>query len=444
MVFNPTTVPDAVVPGDVGYHDAAHVLFAKGSPAMIVRPSTCAEVADVVLHAQRSGLEIAVRSGGHGLLGHGTSNGGVVLDLSRFDDVEVLDMDRRLVRIGGGATWGRVDEVLRPLGWAISSGDTADVGVGGLTLGGGFGWLLRKQGLAIDNLVSARVVLADGTLVTTSKTRHPELFWALRGGGGNFGVVVDFHFVAADVATVHFGEIVYQPTEDVDLLTGWRDVMRQASTDVTSTVMLLPAVGDGEPTAMARVYVTGCDADAADRAIEPFLGIAQVTRATIEERSYGDLLETGGTLPPGLRMVGRNTLVRELDAPTLEAVHRFHRSAPSVAVVLRSLGGAFAEVPCDATAFAHRDAEAMIMGMTMVPQPDLTGQEDSIVASWDEVATHGSGVYLNFQSSATPEDLAAAYPTATYARLVATKREYDPDNVFARNHNIPPFAERTP
>ncbi|MFC6707846.1 FAD-binding oxidoreductase [Flexivirga alba] len=438
MVANLTTLPDSLVPGDVGYDDAAQVLFAKGRPAIVIRPSTRGEVADAVLHARRSGLEIAVRSGGHGLLGHGTSDGGVVLDLARLDHVDVLDVERRLVRIGGGARWGQVDEALRPLGWAISSGDTAGVGVGGLTLGGGFGWLLRKHGLAIDNLVAARVVLADGTMVATSEAQHPELFWALRGGGGNFGVVVDFDFMAAEVATVQFGEIAYQPSEEIDLLAGWRDVMREAPTKVTSAVTLLPAVGSGEPTAMVRVYVADCDADAADRAIEPFLGIGSVIRATIKERAYGDLLEPGAAPPPGLRMVGRNTLVRELDAATLDALHRFRRSSPSVAVTLRSLGGAYGEVPCDATAFAHRDAEAMILGMPMVPQPDRASQEEAVLTAWGDVAAHGSGVYLNFQSSATPADLAAAYPPATYARLVAVKREYDPDNVFARNHNVAP------
>lgn len=438
MVFNLTTLPETVVPGDVGYDDAARVMFAQGSPALVMRPSTRGEVADAVLHARRSGLELAVRSGGHGLLGHGTSNGGAVLDLGRLDEVTVLDTERRLVRIGGGATWGQVDHVLRPLGWAISSGDTADVGVGGLTLGGGFGWLLRRHGLAVDNLVAARVVLADGTLVTASNTQHPELFWALRGGGGNFGVVVDFDFVAAEVATIHFGEIVFRLAEEVDLLAGWRDVMRQAPAEVTSAVLLPPAAGDGEPIAMVRLYVSGCDPAAADRVIEPFLGIGEVVRATIEERKYGEVLEPAGELPPGLRMVGRNTLVNDLDTAALEAVHRFRRSSATAAVALRSLGGAYGEVPRTATAFAHRDAEAMVLGMTMAAEATVADQEKEFVAAWSDVAAHGSGVYLNFQSSATPADLAAAYPPATYARLVAVKREYDPDNVFARNHNIAP------
>ena len=153
---------------------------------------------------------MSVRSGGHSPLGHGTNTGGMVIDLAHLDDVEVLDAERRLVRVGGGATWGRVAAALDPHGWALTSGDTADVGVGGLTLGGGIGWMVRRHGLAIDNLVGARVVTADGRLVTASQDEHPDLFWALRGGGGNFGVVVDFDFVAQPVSTVHYGTITYQ------------------------------------------------------------------------------------------------------------------------------------------------------------------------------------------------------------------------------------------
>ena len=161
-------------------------------------------------HAVRHDLAVSVRSGGHSPLGHSTNTGGMVIDLAHLDAVEVLDADRRLVRVGGGATWGKVSAALDPHGWALTAGDTADVGVGGLTLGGGIGWMVRRYGLAIDNLVGARVVTADGRLVTASADEHADLFWALRGGGGNFGVVVDFDFVAQQVSTVHYGTITYQ------------------------------------------------------------------------------------------------------------------------------------------------------------------------------------------------------------------------------------------
>lgn len=440
MVFNLTTLPASLVPGDEGYDDAAHVLFGTGWPAVIMRPATRGEVVDAVLHARRNDLEIAVRSGGHGLLAHGTSDGGLVLDLGRLDHVVVLDAERRLVRVGGGATWGRVDEVLRARGWAISSGDTAGVGVGGLTLGGGFGWMVRKHGLAIDNLVAARVVLADGSVVTASATRHRDLFWALRGGGGNFGVVVDFDFVAAEVPSAHFGEIVFEAVDPADIMRDWRDAMRHAPRELTSALVLPPAGTDSEVGSSATVTfcITGCGVNTADSALEPLLGLARVTRATIEERAYGDVLEPGHPLPAGLRLFARNTLVDEFEDGSVSALQRFRQESPATSVVLRSLGGAFGEVPCDATAFAHRDAEVMVLAMSMVPAPDAGGQEPRFEAAWAGVAAHGNGVYLNFQGSSSAADLAAAYPPATYARLAEVKRKYDPDNVFARNHNVVP------
>ena len=437
MVFSPTTSPDSLVPGDEGYDEAARVLFASGHPAVVMRPGTRGEVADAVLHAREAGLPLAVRGGGHGLLGHGTSDGGVVLDLGRLDHVVVLDKGRRIVRVGGGATWGRVDHILRPLGWAISSGDTAGVGVGGLTLGGGFGWMVRKHGLAIDNLVAARVVLADGSMVTASSTRHPELFWALRGGGGNFGVVVDFDFRAAVVPSAHFGEIVYGATDPATVLRGWRHTMRRAPGELTSAVVLPPTGMQDAPSATVTLCVTDCDESQADSMIDPLLGLGDVTRATIEERSYGDVLEPGGPLPPGMRLFARNMLVRRLDASVLAAVDRFRREAPMSSVIVRSLGGRFGDVPCDATAFAHRDAEAMVLAMAMVPESQA-GAEAGFDAAWAGLAAHRHGVYLNFQGRASSEDLAAAYPPATYARLAEVKRRYDPGNVFRHNHNITP------
>ncbi|MBB2890739.1 FAD-binding oxidoreductase [Flexivirga oryzae] len=437
MVFNPTTLPDSLRPGDEGYDEASRVLFATGRPAVVMRPETRGEVADAVLHARRAGMPLAVRGGGHGLLGHGTADGGLVLDLARLDHVVVLDKGRRIVRVGGGATWGRVDRVLRPLGWAISSGDTAGVGVGGLTLGGGFGWMVRRHGLAIDNLVAARVVLADGSMVTASAARHPELFWALRGGGGNFGVVVDFDFRAAVVPSAHFGEIVYGATDPATVLRGWRHAMRRAPVELTSAVVLPPTGMQDAPSATVMLCVTGCGETQADSVIDPLLGLGEVTRATIEERSYGDILEPGGPLPAGLRLFARNMLVRRLDASVLAAVDQFRRRSAMSSVIIRSLGGRFGRIPSAATAFPHRDAEAMVLAMAMVPE-SAAGAEAEFDAAWAGLAAHRHGVYLNFQGRARADDLAAAYPPATYARLVEVKRRYDPDNVFRHNHNIAP------
>ena len=206
-----------------------------------------------------------MRSGGHSPLGHSTNTGGMVIDLAHLDAVDVLDADRRLVRVGGGSTWGKVAAVLEPYGWALTSGDTADVGVGGLTLGGGMGWMVRRHGLAIDNLVGARVVTADGRLVTASADENSDLFWALRGGGGNFGVVVDFDFVAQPVGTVHYGTVTYQVDDPADLIRRWRNAMRLAPEELSSTLALMPQMPGAPRTANLLLCYAGAPGTAGDR-----------------------------------------------------------------------------------------------------------------------------------------------------------------------------------
>jgi hypothetical protein len=431
---------EALRPGDENYDAAARVFFATGDPALVVRPCDPDEVASALTHAARHDLAVSVRSGGHSPLGHSTSNGGMVIDLAHLDDVEILDAGRRLVRVGGGATWGAVAVALEPHGWGLTAGDTTDVGVGGLTLGGGIGWMVRRYGLTIDHLVGARVVTADGRLLTTSADEHPELFWALRGGGGNFGVVVDFDFVAQPVSTVHFGSVAYRLDDPADLLGRWRDAMRVAPEEVSSTLVLMPRMPDAPPAATVLLCYAGepdtpeVDVDAT---IEPLLELGTVTEAIISERRYSEILEAAGH-PPGLRLVVRNTLVRSLDDGVIAAINRLHAAPGARAIAVRSLGGAFGRVAADATAFAHRDAEAMIVCMLMLPETASDAAVEQALVPWRAVAARGTGTYINFQASATAVDLAAAYPPATYARLAGVKRTYDPDNRFALNHNIEP------
>ncbi|HEY0951610.1 FAD-binding oxidoreductase [Nocardioides sp.] len=427
-------------PGDEEYDDAARVFGATGRPALVARPRSPDEVAAAVAYGVRHEMPVSVRSGGHSVLGHGTNTGGVVIDLARMDAVEVLDADRRLVRVGGGAQWGAVAAALDPHDWGLTAGDTTSVGVGGLTLGGGIGWMVRRHGLAIDNLVGARVVSADGRLVTASATEHPDLFWALRGGGGNFGVVVDFDFVAQQVGNVHVGRVAYLLEDPVDLLLRWRYAMRRAPEELSSTLVLMPELPGSPPAAMVLLCYAGepgAPVSEADAAIEPLLELGTVVEASVAERRYADVLEDAHH-PPGIRMVGRNILAPTLSTDLAEAIARLHRSPGPAAVAVRSLGGAFGRVPAEATAFAHRDAEVLVVCGLMVPADVPDAEVEPMLAPWQDVAVHGTGTYLNFQGSATPADLAAAYPPATYARLAAVKAAYDPDNVFALNHNIEP------
>lgn len=430
-------------PGDEGYDAAANVFFATGAPELVVRPRDPDGVGSALGHAARDGLTVSVRSGGHSPVGHSTNTGGMVIDLVHLDTVEVVDADRRIVRVGGGATWGTVAAALDPRGWGLTSGDSENVGVGGLTLGGGVGWMVRRHGLAVDNLVAARVVTVDGRLVTASADEHPDLFWALRGGGGNFGVVVDFDFVAQEVSTVHFGTITYQLDDVPDLLVRWRDAMRGAPDELSSTLVLAPRFPGAAAAAMVLVCYAGepgSTAADADAAIEPLLELGTVTAAKVEERRYAEVLEHAEH-PPGLRLVGRNTLVPALDDDVIAAVERLHAKPTPTAVALRSLGGEFGRVAPEATAFAHRDAEAMVVCAVFLPATVSDADVEQALAPWREVSALGSGTYVNFQGSATAEDVAAAYPAATYARLAAVKRTYDPGNVLALNHNVLPAAE---
>ena len=311
------------------------------------------------------------------------------------------------------------------------------MGVGGLTLGGGIGWMVRKHGLAIDSLVAARVVTANGRVVTTDRQRHPDLFWALRGGGGNFGVVLDFDFVAQRVSTVHMASITYLHDDAAALVAGWRDHLRTAPDDLTSTLTLMPAMMGSEPSAIVQCCYAGDDPEAAATATDPLLLIGTVTDWQVSARPFAGILEDAQP-PPGVRVVPRNVLVPELGDDVAASIAEAAAQTPAPVLSLRALGGAVAQVPSSATAFAHRDSEAMIVSAAFVPEDADDDVIDAALAPWRLVAAHGRGAYVNFLGSATPEDVRAAYPPETLARLAAVKQVYDPHNLFRRNHNVLP------
>ncbi|SFA94087.1 FAD/FMN-containing dehydrogenase [Amycolatopsis marina] len=427
-----------LLPEDDGYAEAARTFSTTGTPALIVRPRDAHEVSAAIRYARHQDLAVSVRSGGHSVLGHSAGVGGMTLDLRRLDAVTMIDDGERIVRIGAGADWGRVAAFLEPYGLALTAGDHARVGVGGLTVGGGIGWLVRKHGLAIDNLLAARVVTADGRLLVASEDENEDLFWAIRGGGGNFGVVVSFDFAAQPVTTVHYGTVTYQGDDVVSLLRGWRDHMRSAQDELSSTLVLTPKLFGMPESVMLLLCYSGNDSAAAAEAIDPLLGLGTVTGKQISATRYVDILEKEAELPPGVRIAARNSLVRSLGDEVLAAIAGTHGSNTSTVLSLRSLGGAFARVPADATAFAHRDAEAMIVATAFLEEGATEAEVEKALTPWQAVAAHGSGVYGNFQGSETAADLAAIYPPATYARLAAAKQTYDPANVFHRNHNIAP------
>jgi FAD/FMN-containing dehydrogenase len=430
---------DVLVPGDELYAESATTYARTGEPAVAVRPHTEAGVAAAIRYAAENGLELSVKSGGHSGSGFGTNDGGVVIDLAGFRDIEVLDAGRGLVRIGAGATWGEVAGALSEHGLGITSGDTTSVGVGGLTQGGGLGWMVRKYGLAIDNLSGATVVTADGRALQASETENPDLFWAVRGGSGNVGVVTTFEFAAKPVGTVIAGYVQYQRDDLQALLKGWRDAATAAPDEVSTAFLALPAFGpEMPPSANLFVCYAGDDEAAATAAIEPLLNIGTVVSNGVGPKAYADILEEAHP-PPGIRIVARNVFVPEVSDELIGAIDAGYGETGAGVVFLRSLGGAMARVPADATAFAHRDAVAMVVTGTFVPMEATDAEVDATLEkTWGPIAAFGTGIYPGFTGSATEEEVRGVYPPATYQRLARVKATYDPQNLFRLNHNVKP------
>ncbi|MFE7844388.1 FAD-binding oxidoreductase [Microbacterium sp. NPDC057407] len=426
-----------VQPGDDEWDAARAFHSGIGEPTVIVRAGTVDDVRSALRYAAAERLEVMVRGGGHSAWG--AVPGGLTLDLAALDDVRV---DGTLVHVGGGATWGAVAHELSEHGLGISSGDTASVGVGGLTLGGGIGWMVRAWGLAADQLVGAQLVTARGDVIEVIETAHPDLLWALRGGGGNFGVVTRFDFRAHPLTSVVFATL--GAGDDARrLLRVLRDTMAQAPRELTVTYMHVPPM---DPNAPAGATVTACwigdDEDAARAALAPILAVDGVTETEFGVRSYPDILMDMPAADPDQPMpgfVGGNTLLRDLTDDAIERLVTFRESNAASVLFLRSLGGAFGDVPQDATPFPGRGATWFAMaGAFDVPGLVDDDTRPAIQASWDAIEALGDGLYGNFTASTDAGLVSRMYPPETMARLAAIKRQYDPRNLFCRNHNVAP------
>jgi FAD/FMN-containing dehydrogenase len=430
---------DIIEPGGPDYESASPTLLATGHPAHILRPGSVRDVQAGVRFAASTGLALSVRGGGHAFPGFGTNDGGVVIDLGRLADVEIIDKERHLVRIGGGATWGQVAAALAPHGLAISSGDTKSVGVGGLTLTGGIGWKVRKHGLALDNVVAAEVVTASGEVVHASAAENPELFWAIRGGGGNFGIVTAFDFAAHPTTDVFYGTIAFAASEAATVMQGWADYLRTAPDELTSTADLANPFRGPEAPVELHVAFDGDDPELAARAIDPIRRLGTVTGDDVELRPYADTLADGAPPPPGLVFEIHSAFAgRESVPAVLRILTEIRASQRSPFIAVRSVGGAVSRVPDGRTAYAHRQAELMFVTTSAGPGPAVEAARPALEAMWARLAPHVSGAYANFLSAATAAVVAGIYPPEVYNRLAAVKRQYDPGNLFARNHNIRP------
>ena len=413
--------------------------FAVGAPSLVVRPQTTDDVASALRFASDNGLAVTVRSGGHSAGAYTSVAGGLVLDLSAFSDVTV---DGTTVTVGTGALWGDVATTLGEHALALTSGDTKSVGVGGLTLGGGVGWLVRTYGLALDSLRSARLVTATGELVTASDSENPELFWAIRGGGGNLGVVIDFTFEAHLLAGVVHGAISFDTDDLGALLRGYRDALRDSPEELNVTVMKFPPMGPDAPGGpQLHVLWGGADLDEAMTHIQPLLDLPGVTGHDIAVKAYADVLddphppEGDGPMPV---MVGNNGWAPDFSDDAIAAIAAMDAGLAGPVLMIRYLRGAFNRVAADDTAFAWRNAEALIISVAFLP-PDAPAEViDGVNAAWQSVERYTEGTYGNFVASAEERVVGLMYPAATRARLAAAKKAWDPTNLFSQNQNVAP------
>jgi FAD/FMN-containing dehydrogenase len=436
---------EIVLPGEATYDGARRPWsdLHDRRPAVIARAVDAHDVALAIRFAGDAGLDLAVRSGGHSFAGHSTTEGGVLLDLRPLRGLHI-DPVARTAWVGAGLTAGEVTRTLHGHGLAIPFGDSPSVGVGGITLGGGIGWLTRKHGMTIDSLIAAELVTADGEVVTVSADRHPDLFWAIRGGGGNFGVVTRFLFRVHPVAIVVGGALALPLTADV--LTGLVDAAAAAPDELSTITMVMPVpplpvvppeVHGQMAVVMLPVFVG--DVEAGQRAMAPFRSLAEPLADLVGPMPYPAMYELGGPDDGPHREIGWSTFADELPGSVASALVE-RMSDPSAAgsmLQLRVFGGAMARVPSDATAFAHRDRRLLAMALrTVETDAAFSAAVDWVGGTADLLRPIGKGVYANFLGDEGEARVHEAYPDPTYGRLAELKRRYDPANLFRRNQNI--------
>lgn len=435
-----------ITPGDPGY-DEARTLFYGGfdhHPAVIVRVADASDVSKVISLARENGLELAVRSGGHSLAGHSVPEGGIMLDLGDMRALEI-DIAGRTAWAEAGLTTGEFTIAAAEHGLAVGFGDTGSVGIGGITLGGGIGYFVRKYGLTIDHLLAAEVVTADGQILQVNARSHPDLFWAIRGGGGNFGVATRFQYRLNELGTVVGGMIFLPATTEV--VAGFIAAAEAAPEELSTIANILPAPPMpflppelyGKLVVMGMLVFSG-EAEAGQRALAPFRELAEPIVDMLRPMRYPEMF------PPEQEdyhplAVSRTMFIDRVDHQVAETILQTLQNSDAEMRVaqLRVLGGAMARVPMDATAFAHRNSRIMVNIAAF-----FEGQEEKLVRdAWvaefaSAIHQDDTGAYVNFMGEAGQQRIHQAYPGATLERLAGIKAHYDPGNLFHHNQNIPP------
>ena len=437
-------------PGDDGYDEARAVYNAMidRRPAAIAR---CADVADVmtaVRFARDNGLTVSVRGGGHSGAGLGVWDGALVIDLSAMRGITV-DPGAKTVRAEGGCTWGDVDHATGAFGLATPSGFLSTTGVGGLTLGGGIGYLARRFGLTVDNLLAADVVLADGSFVTASADSHPDLFWALRGGGGNFGVVTSFQFRCHDVGRVVAGPILYDIADSADVMRWYREIQPGLPEELSGWLGLI-TIPPGPPfpeelwlrKACAIVWCYTGPADRADETLAPVRAFGAPLLDGVQPMPFPVLQSVfDAVYPAGLQWYWRTHFFTEISDQAIAVHQEFGEALPTPlsTMHLYPLDGAAHRVSPDATAFPYRDGgwAGVIVGVDPDPANAAMIKDWAVRYSDALRPTSAAGGYLNFMMDEGADRVRASYGP-NYGRLAQIKGRYDPDNFFRVNQNIQP------
>jgi len=438
-----------ITPGHPGYDEARKVYNAMidRRPAAIVQCESAADVAAVVRQAAETGLELSVRGGAHSVPGFGTGDGVLVADLSGLSSVTV-DAANRIASAGGGVTWGAFNEATGEHGLATTGGVVSTTGIGGLTLGGGIGYLARGYGLSSDNLVSAEVVTADGNIITASETEHPDLFWALRGGGGNFGVVTEFTYRLHPVSEI-YGPMFFELSDGPALLAYFNEFIKTAPREyggfpafqIAPPLPFVPEDRAGEPFIALVSCWTGSTSDG-EKIIQGFRDVATPVAEHVGPMPYAALNSAFDALvPAGLQHYWKAAFVGDLQADAIKALMEHGPRVPTVnsTVHLYPINGACHDVASGATAFGHRDATYAVVIAGMWPDPADNEANTKWVKDLDAaLAPHSQGGgYINFASGDDQAKVAANYG-ANFARLQEVKRRYDPKNLFHLNQNIKP------
>jgi FAD/FMN-containing dehydrogenase len=441
---------EVISPGEEGYEEAraVHNAMIDRRPALIVRARDVADVIAVVDFARDNELELAVRCGGHNVAGFGTVDDGIVLDLSPMKGIRV-DPGARTVTVQGGCTWGDVDHATHAFGLATPGGVVSTTGVGGLTLGGGLGYLTRRCGLSIDNLLAADVVLADGSFVMASEKQNEDLFWALRGGGGNFGVVTSLTFRLHPIDTVVAGPMLWPMDQAADALRMYQDVLANASDDLSGLFAFL-VVPPGPPFPEELHLKNMCGVvwchtgtpEEADDALAPARALGSPAFEHVGPMPHPVLQSLFDELTvAGMQEYWRADYFNEFDDESIAAQVEHGAKVPTVfsGTFIFSIDGAAARVAPDATAFSYRDARfaEVINGI----DPDPAAAEAArawVVESWEALHPFSAGgAYVNFIGEEGQERVQASYRD-NYARLAQIKKKYDPTNLFRLNQNIRP------